>query len=350
MRPIPRVIHVNTSDVGRGAEMATLALHRALLNDGVTLVQVVAELQDWTRLSNHVLKAIGSDLLPHGLSHAARFRMAADAGFTHVELTTVVNAAEADAIRVAADGAGLRIHSVQALACTGPAKLHGSAEEIEAGIEIVAATIDNAVRWKADTILLTAGGVDAATPYEAAYARSQRVIREHLLPLAERQGIALGIENVWYGFLLSPTEYVRFLDELASPFVRAYLDVGNMVFGHPHHWVRAAAARIVHVHMKDFRMGRWGGPAVFARPGDGAIDWPAVREAFRDIGYAGGVTTTGVPRDGLVAGFDRIRDSLEYRGALNPTVARLIDALRARAYAAFLKDLSARFDRFVALD
>lgn len=50
--------------------------------------------------------------------------------------------------------------------------------------------------------------------------------------------IQVGIENVWNKFLLSPLEMRNFIDEIGSPFVGAYLDVGNVLYcGYPEQWI-----------------------------------------------------------------------------------------------------------------
>ena len=61
-----------------------------------------------------------------------------------------------------------------------------------------------------------------------------------LAPQAAAAKVAIGIENVWNRFLLSPLETARFLDEIGSPWVGMYLDVGNVVYlGYPEQWVEA---------------------------------------------------------------------------------------------------------------
>ena len=69
--------------------------------------------------------------------------------------------------------------------------------------------------------------------------------------------VIIGIEEVWNKFLLSPLELNKYVDEFASPWVRAYVDVGNMVFyGYPQDWIRTVAKRTVRVHLKDFQLDR----------------------------------------------------------------------------------------------
>ena len=76
--------------------------------------------------------------------------------------------------------------------------------------------------------------------------------------------MAIGIENVWNRFLLSPLETARFLDEIGSPWVGMYLDVGNVVYlGYPEQWVELLAKHIKKLHMSDYR---FGGHRRFCRP------------------------------------------------------------------------------------
>ena len=67
----------------------------------------------------------------------------------------------------------------------------------------------------------------------------------------------VAVEEVWNKFLLSPLEFARYVDEFDSPWLKAYFDVGNVVFyGYPQDWIRALGARIVKVHLKDFQLDR----------------------------------------------------------------------------------------------
>lgn len=71
-------------------------------------------------------------------------------------------------------------------------------------------------------------GGSECTAYADAYARAQEAL-VRLAPEAQARGVVIGVENVWNNFLLSPLEMARFLDEIDSPFVRAYFDIGNVV-------------------------------------------------------------------------------------------------------------------------
>lgn len=294
-------------------------------------------------------KAIGWDMLPAGLPCDALFPMVVAAGFEGLEMEAVAEAGEAEEIRDLADRARLRIHSVVTQACWRHPLSAADPDEVRKGIRGVRTALDNARLWGADTILLVPAVVTATTSYSDAYARSQAVIRNELLPVAEELGIVLAIENVWNGFLLGPLEYVRYIDEFESPWVRAYLDVGNMIFGHPEHWVRIAGNRIARVHLKDFRLDRRRGRLDFGKLGDGDVDWKAVREALLEVGFSNYVTNTGIPRGRLSHWIARGVQFSRERLAGVPGAAgfdRALSAVRRRRDVLFLHDVARRFDRF----
>ncbi len=106
----------------------------------------------------------------------------------------------------------------------------------------------------------------------------------------ESLGVVLGVENVWNNFLLSPIEFVHFLDAVGSPFVKAYFDVGNVVkFGFPEMWIDILGPRIARVHVKDYKrsVGTLDG---FCDLLSGDVDYPAVVRALERAGYDGPLT------------------------------------------------------------
>jgi hexulose-6-phosphate isomerase len=130
--------------------------------------------------------------------------------------------------------------------------------------------------------------------YDLAYERAQAFI-ERALPLAEKLGVTIGLENVWNKFLMSPLELRQFIDSFDSPRVRSYLDVGNVVAsGYPEHWVEILSHRIVRVHVKDYRrvVGSING---FVDLLSGDVNWPEVVGALRSVGYDGWVAAEMVP-------------------------------------------------------
>jgi hexulose-6-phosphate isomerase len=261
-----------------------------------------------------IRKAVLNSMLPKELGYAERFAVARAAGFDGIEMQTVSDDAEAREILAAAQKTGLQIHSVMnadhwrfPLSSSDPAIVSRSVSGMET-------SLTNAALWGADAVLLVPAVVDVTTSYQDAWTRSQRVIRERLLPLARDLKVVIAVEEVWNKFLLSPLEFARYVDEFESPWLRAYFDVGNVVFyGYPQDWIRTLGARIIKIHLKDFQLDRPNGRFSWKNLGDGDIDWLDVRRALAAIGYTGYVTTEVSAGD-----------------------------------AAYLRDLAIRVDRFLA--
>ena len=253
-------------------------------------------------------------MLPRELSYADRFALARDAGFEAIEMQTMTKDDEAAEVKEAAKKTGLRVHSVMnmdhwrlPLSSSDPEVVSGSVKGMETSLR-------NAALWGADAVLLVPAVVDAKTSYKDAWTRSQQVIREQLIPMARDLKVIIAVEEVWNKFLLSPIEFAKYVDEFDSPWLKAYFDVGNVVFyGLPQDWIRTLGSRIVKVHLKDFKLDRQTGRFTWPNIGEGDIDWPEVRRAFGEIKYSGYMTTE-----------------------------------LSRGDAAYLKDLSARLDRFLA--
>lgn len=151
--------------------------------------------------------------------------------------------------------------------------------------------LDAANRLGADTILVFAGivGLDDTpkgdvVPYEVAYERALEGLMR-LKDYAKDAGVIIGIENWWIKFLLSPLEVRSFIDLIDSPYVRAYMDVGNVLTtGYPEDWIRILGNRIAKVHIKDYRLNSYGMSGyVDLLAGD--VDFPKVVKALRDIDY-----------------------------------------------------------------
>ena len=141
------------------------------------------------------------------------------------------------------------------------------------------------------TVLLVPGVVNESTSYQEAYERSQAEIRK-LIPVAEKTGIKIALENVWNNFLISPVEAARYVDEINHPLVGWYFDVGNVLrYGWPEHWIETLGKRIMKIDIKEYSRkkqqdeGLWKGFNVELMEGD--CNWPVVNKALAKIGYSG---------------------------------------------------------------
>src|SRR5439155_3289266 len=104
-----------------------------------------------------------------------------------------------------------------------------------------------------------------------------------LVPLAEKLGVSLNIENIFFnGYLLTPGEMIDFVDSFKSDRVRVHFDTGNiMMFQFPEHWIAQIGKRIKNVHFKEYtKKGTDYSLETFRPLLDGTTNWPAVMEAL----------------------------------------------------------------------
>ncbi|MGM8364889.1 sugar phosphate isomerase/epimerase family protein [Virgibacillus sp. W0181] len=152
-----------------------------------------------------------------------------------------------------------------------------------------------------DTILVVPGyvGVDfvpnsEVCSYEKVYERALEAISD-LEAEAKSEQITIAIENVWNKFLLSPLEMRDFVDQINSPYVGVYFDVGNVLLtGYPEQWIQILGERIKRVHFKDYRKDP-GGFNAFVDLLAGDVNYPEVMNALKKIGYDNYCTAEMMP-------------------------------------------------------
>jgi L-ribulose-5-phosphate 3-epimerase len=221
------------------------------------------------------------------LSFADRFKMVRDAGFEVVQAPTTPDQRNAEEMKRAADAVNIRIDSVMNIDHWQYPLSSSDPAVVEKSLAGMRTSLHNAKLWGSDVVLLVPAVVNPETSYRDAWTRSQKQIRK-LIPLAQELRIVIGIEEVWNKFLLSPLEMNTYVSEFRSPWVKTWFDVGNvMLYGYPQDWIRTLGKSIVKVHLKDFKRKQDG--YSWVNLGDGDVDWPAVREAFAEIGYSGSV-------------------------------------------------------------
>lgn len=165
------------------------------------------------------------------------------------------------------------------------------ASEREHGKTIIAKMLELAEGLSVDSILVVPGNCKVrsgppgrmAVRYETAWQRSSEIIRS-LVPEAEKRKVAISIEDVWNNFLLSPLEMRSYIDQFNSQYVRAHLDIGNIIrYGYAQDWILTLGPRIKRVHVKDFNINK----DAFVNLLEGDLDWPAAIAAFREVGFKG---------------------------------------------------------------
>lgn len=142
------------------------------------------------------------------------------------------------------------------------------------------------------------------TPYKE-YIEAQNVatkatieMMKRLIPVAEKTGVVIALENVWNNLWVTPDFYAALVKYFKNPWVKAYFDIGNHVkYAKPEEYLYALNKEIVKLHVKDFKldmnhpdMGGFGG---FVEIRSGSVNWPSVRKAIDDIGYSGYMTIEG---------------------------------------------------------
>ena len=220
-----------------------------------------------------------------------KFKAAKEAGFEGVD---VDSAQPVEEVKRAMSESGLIVHGMVDYVHWKQTLSHPDPAVRAQGVEVLQKCLRETKTYGGTSVLLVPAVVNKEVSYDDAYTRSQAEIRK-CLPLAKELGIKILIENVWNNFLLSPLELKRYIDELESPMVGSYFDIGNIVnYGWPEQWIHILGSRIGKLDIKDFsrkiadERGRYKG--FEAEIGDGDCDWPTVVTALKKIGYSGWAT------------------------------------------------------------
>lgn len=129
-------------------------------------------------------------------------------------------------------------------------------------------------------------------PNDVCDRRAREAVKQ-LARQAERLKVYLNIENIFFnGYLMTPMEMNRFVDQFQSEYVRVHFDTGNIsMFQYAEHWVPVLGERIQNIHFKEYtKKGTDYSLETFRPLLDGTTDWPAVMEALDKVGYSGYVT------------------------------------------------------------
>jgi hexulose-6-phosphate isomerase len=234
-------------------------------------------------------------------------RLAKAAGFDGIELNYDLDndlspksgTKEFTAIRKLADRIGIAISGLCSflfwpypLSSNDPAKR-------ERGLELAGKMAQAAHDLGVENLLVVPGAVHIPwrtdhepVPNDVCDRRAREAVGK-LLPGAEKLGVSLNIENIFFnGYLMTPMEMAAFVDSFGSERVRVHFDTGNiMMFQFPEHWIAVLGKRIKNVHLKEFtKKGTDFSLETFRPLLDGTTNWPAVMEALARTGYEGHLT------------------------------------------------------------
>jgi len=249
-----------------------------------------------------MVKSISFWSMPPGTDVAGGMQLAKQAGFEAIELAVdetgelslQTTAAELAHIKQLAADIGLQLPTIAtglgwAYPVVGP-----DPAVCAKGQQVVRKCLEIAEALGAGVVLCVPGSVTDAYPYDTA-CRDLVAAFQRLAADAQAHKVIIGLENVWNKFMLSPLEFARLIDDIDSPWVQAYFDVGNVVLtGFPDQWIRILGNRIKAVHFKDFKRSI-GTIEGFIDLLEGDVPWDRVMAAFRAIDYGGAVTAEMMP-------------------------------------------------------
>jgi hexulose-6-phosphate isomerase len=244
-----------------------------------------------------IFKAVKWGMIETGGNVLAKFQLQKELGYDGMELISPSNL-DTDEVRHASEQTAMPVHGFVDMKHWEIRLSSPDARVRDEGVAILQQCLRDAKSVGGSSVLLVPGKVTGPDEtHEDVWKRSIVEIRK-VLPLASRLGVRVLIENVWNGFCETPEEYRDYLDEIGSPWVGAYFDIGNCrKFGPSEQWVRTLGRRIVKLDCKD-----WSQKNGFSsKIGDGDVDWPAVRQALAEIGFSGWCTAEvqGGGRDAL---------------------------------------------------
>lgn len=222
--------------------------------------------------------------LPFKLKDEEKIKLARDAGFDGIEIISYRNKDDFFRIKDITQKIGIEITSILDLD-------YGKYPLSSSNLEIRNIALNNYINdlkfaslINVNTVLCVPAIVDENNTYESAYSISfdqMKILAEY----AEKYKTTIAIENVWNKFLLSPIEFVDYIDKINSDFVKAYFDCGNIcLYGYPHHWIKSLGKRrISKIHVKGFN--NYPKTIGFPKTLSSDVPWNECIEALNSIEY-----------------------------------------------------------------
>jgi L-ribulose-5-phosphate 3-epimerase len=244
---------------------------------------------------------------PQKMSLAECFALCKDAGFEAVELNFALEgdltpkSTPADLKRIArlAQNSGLAVSGLCSFLFWPYSMTQNDPKRRQQGIEYALQMIAAAPHLGTDNVLVVPGAVyipwlpdEPPVPFDTCDRRAREAMRR-LIPAAEKAGVYLNIENISINaYLHTPMELASFVDSFGSSHVQVHFDTGNMAQYHfAEHWIPPLGKRIRNVHVKEYSKKVHEFNLHAFRPLlDGTTNWPAVIEAFDQVGYRGYLT------------------------------------------------------------
>jgi hexulose-6-phosphate isomerase len=244
---------------------------------------------------------------PDRMSLKECLQLAKSAGFDGIELnydldndlSPKAGSKELKAIRKTADDIGIAISGLCSFLFWPYPLTSNDAAKRARGMELATKMVEAASELGVENLLVVPGAVHIPwrtdhepVPNDLCDRRAREAVGK-LLPLAEKRGVSLNIENIFFnGYLMTPAEMNAFVDSFGSKHVQVHFDTGNiMMFQFPEHWISVLDKRVRNIHFKEFtKKGTDYSLESFRTLLDGTTNWPAVMEALDKTGYRSYVT------------------------------------------------------------
>ncbi len=258
-----------------------------------------------------------------GLPNAKGLESLKAAGYDGVETRAAdASVEEAAAAKKAADSVGMKIHSVM----RGWMSFNGNPDQVAKTIARTETSLRAAQAFGADAILLVPCRIGGKMPQPwefkidfdpktlmvkcvvegdnapyADYIKAQNHATassikavEKLIPVAEKTGVRIALENVWNNLWVKPAFFAAFVKSFKNEWVKAYFDIGNHVkYAPPEEFIRALGKTTVKYHVKDYKLNANGQGGNWAKVGEGSVNWPLVRKLLEELEYSGWLTLEG---------------------------------------------------------
>src|SRR5215475_4756337 len=180
-------------------------------------------------------------------------QLARDAGFDGIELnydldndlSPKAGPKDFHAIRKTADDIGIAISGLCSFLFWPYSLSSNDAVTRQRGMELAGKMTHAAHELGTENLLVVPGAVHIPwikdhdpVPNDVCDRRAKEAIAK-LIPVAEKLGVFLNIENIFFnGYLMTPQEMNAFVDGFKCKNVRVHFDTGNiMLFQFPEHWV-----------------------------------------------------------------------------------------------------------------
>jgi L-ribulose-5-phosphate 3-epimerase len=244
---------------------------------------------------------------PQRMSLRECLQLAKDAGFDGIELNFDLendlsphsSRDQYREIRKTADQIGIAISGLCSFLYWPYSLTDGDPARRARALELAQLMIEAAHELGTENLLVIAGSTyipwlpdREPVPIDVCHRRAREAVGK-LVPVAEKHGIYLNIENILFnGYLTTPAEMNAFVDSFGSAHVRVHFDTGNvMLFQFPEHWIPILGSRIKNVHFKEFsKKGTDHTLESFRTLLDGTTNWPAVMDGLDQAGYRGYLT------------------------------------------------------------